>query len=199
MTLQIDQSEAIRSIEAGTYPEMVAPAVSLYRRLEYERHRFDRVVSLAGALVLDVGGYDGCYRSVMYALGAERLVTIDRSEKVIDKGVEEGIIPRDDGFKGSLEDWLATNPPHADVAYVLNMMPGASRDVGFVRALSRVIKPGGILVTSFREPISAVSFSSLVESQATGFTKLHPSRPGQSAPPLDGMRNKFLYFWQKEE
>ncbi len=197
---QLSEVAAHDVVRSGTYAEMAAPAVSLYDRLVYETTHAGEPVDFTGQLGLEVGGYDGPYRSVIGALGLERVVTIEPIAKALKKGRDSGIIPEEDAFEGTLQEWVAAGSPPADFAGVFNMMPALGGDRDFLRALSAAVKVGGLVATTFREPITAFDFSDLVRrTPSSGLRMLFDGLPRHNAPPLDGMRSRFLYLWRREE
>jgi hypothetical protein len=193
--------DAAAAIKLGTYPEMAQLAVSLYERLRYEQAHVGEPVEFAGDVGLDVGGYDGPYRSVIGALGLKRVVTVEPLVEAGQAGVAEGIIPPDDLFVGTLQGWLKAGNHPADSAFAFNVMPSLPNDASFVRAMAAAVKVGGIVVTTFREPATSHQFAEAFRrSPALGIRMLYdPSVPRLDLPQFAGVRNKFLYLWRREQ
>ncbi|HEX7963477.1 MAG TPA: hypothetical protein VF466_02700 [Candidatus Saccharimonadales bacterium] len=187
------------SVGAGTYPEMALSATRLYDRLRYEAAHAGEPVDFAAAgdVGLDVGSYDGAYRSVIGALGLRRVVSIEPMADILYDGIKAGMVPDGDAFGGTLQAWVEQAREPAGAVFIFNMMPSLPNDPTFVRAVAEATAPGGIVAATFREPITCTQFATA--APRVGLRMLYgPVAARFDAPPLElTARNKFLHLYRR--
>jgi hypothetical protein len=144
-----------------------------------------------GAVGLDVGGRDGNMVPVIRALGIGRVILVDPHTASVEQAIGSGAVHPEDAYSQKLETYADTVTEPADAAFVFNMQPRLASDSGFIRALGAVIKPQGIVVTSFMEPITGSQFSTNAHKQDQ-ITRV-ATIPGSS---VTGP-HAYMHLWQR--
>lgn len=196
MTLSPDLAQ---TVGAGTYPEMALSATRLYDRLRYEAAHAGEPVDFAAAgdLGLDVGSYDGAYRSVIGALGLRRVVSVEPLADALFDGIRSGMVPEGDAFGDTLQAWVEQAREPAGATFVFNMMRSLPNDPTFMHALADATAAGGIVAVTFRESITCTQFA--FAAPRVGLRMLYgPTIPRPDAPPPELMRNKFLHLYRRD-
>jgi hypothetical protein len=187
------------AIIAGTYPEMGASAIQLHDAIRTQQAQRSGEVDFAAPGGLDIGGYDGAYRSVLGALGVERVITIEPRWDVLDRGVQTGVIPEHDAFHGTLQEWVEAGGEPVQIAVVFNMMPSLPARPDFLRALSAATTSGGLVVTTFREPESMLQFTAAAARDTSlGLQVLRAPNTQRIGASTMNVRNKFLQFHRRQ-
>jgi hypothetical protein len=187
------------AIATGTYAEMGASAIELYDSIRAQQALHNGEADLAAPVGLDIGGYDGAYRSVLGALGVERVITIEPRWDVLDKGVQAGIIPQEDAFHGTLQEWVEAGNKPVQTAAVFNMMRPLPARPDFLQALSAATVSGGFVVTTFREPISMLQFmTATARDKSLGLRVLHAPGTQRIGTSTLNIRNKFLQLHRRQ-
>jgi 2-polyprenyl-3-methyl-5-hydroxy-6-metoxy-1,4-benzoquinol methylase len=141
--------------EVGIYED----AVNLYGKIKARVDEFDESIDF-GKTGLDIGARDGRKTQVIRELGIEKLVAIDPSAEELQKGIDHGLLRPDEIFPDTLEKYVAQGHPQVDSVFVFNVNPDLPRSQKFIDALMRVVKPGGLVVTSFIEEETSKRFVS---------------------------------------
>jgi hypothetical protein len=194
-------------IRAGTFPDMGDAAISLYDRLTYEASIADEAVDFSGQLGLDVGGYDGCYRSLIGALGLRRVITVEPNPPHDPPVTARPSVPHTRGglYIGTVQHWVDHTERPADSVFVFNMAPSASRDQTFLRALSAATRMRGLLAVTFREAGTCQMFLDGVRRNPTlGFRQVYSREEvdRSNAPPGPprgpSVRDQYLALFRRE-
>ncbi|HYH74347.1 MAG TPA: hypothetical protein VD735_00140 [Candidatus Saccharimonadales bacterium] len=170
-------------------PETQVENLTLRQRITAAAEPFDHAFSGYG---LDIGGRDGTMVPVIRALGIDRVGIVDPDAAALDKAIASGLISHSDAYGQYLTDYVAEGHDQADTAFVFNMQPRLASDIGFLRALGSVVRPQGLVVASFMEPITAHQFSSNIRRQGQ-LTRM------ASAPPAESVRqpHAFIHLWRR--
>jgi hypothetical protein len=187
------------AIAAGTYAEMGASAIELYGAIRAQQALHSGEADLAAPVGLDIGGYDGAYRPVLGALGVERVITIEPRWDVLDKGVQAGIIPQEDAFHGTLQEWVEAGNKPVPTAAVFNMLGALPMRPDFLQALSAATVSGGLVVTTFREPGTMLQFmTATTRDKSLGLHALHAPGTQRIGTSTLNIRNKFLQLHRRQ-
>jgi hypothetical protein len=191
-------------IRTGTFADMGDAAVQLYDRLVFEASVSGEEVDFSGRLGLDVGGKDGCYRSVIGALGLHRVLTVE-PQPAAQVEHNAGFMPTRGGlFQGTIQRWAEVSETPADSVFVFNMALEASRDQTFLRALSHATRMRGLLAVTFREAVTCQTFMNGIRRNPTlGFRHIYDHDADRSgAPPAPkrgiSVRDQYLALFRRE-
>lgn len=191
---------AHEGIRAGTYPALASSAITLYDSIQFAAAHVGEPVDFAGKQGLDVGSYDGPYRQVIGALELKRVVSIEPNCTSLHRGIAAGVIPKEDAYNGTLQQWVADGHDPAHGVFVFNMAPSLPNRPDFLRALSAATALGGLMVATFREAAESLQFVTAVRATpALGFRQLNNHRTsGRGVLAPDMARNRFLHLWRRE-
>lgn len=146
------------SIIDSTYPEFGRLASDLYLRIKEKVETATEPVDF-GNTALDIGSRDGRYVPVIRQLGLKVITAIDPSVQELQKGIDHGLIREEEVFRGTLQAYAEQATSQVDSAFVLNLNPDLPGNPQFIDALLQVVKPGGVVVTSFAERETAFKFT----------------------------------------
>lgn len=147
-------------------------------------------------LALDIGDRSGVYVPVIDRLGYGSVHVIDPDVRDLSPFIGEGVL--EGVFAQTLEEYVAAGHDCANAAFVMNIQPRLSKDVPFVGALIDSVVERGYLVVSMREPITSLSFRTIVErhypGQASRVEMPLPDRARQSSHIAP---NNYIQVWRR--
>lgn len=189
-------------ISNSTYPEFIRLAEDLHSRIK-ERVDFSVEPIDFGSTALDVGSRDCRYVSVIRKLGPKSITVIDPSIKELQKGIDAGFVNKEEVFSGTLEEYVKQTTSQVDSVFIFNVNPNLSNSPEFGNAISRIVKPGGIVVVAFAEKGTASKLVSIIfgEGKLKSIWK-KPRKENESIRIKDDHEdgvNRFLSIGRKTE
>jgi len=175
-------------------PEIEVPA-ELYGRLRLTAEELGGADF--GRSALDVGGWNGLNVPVIRALGPTEVTVIDPASDQLHAAVERGIVGPDEAFDGTLQHYARQCAAPVDTAFVFNLMPRLSDNPEFLAALVGVVRSGGWIVLSAREPATALQFHDAMKRRHGEHVDLAGvARPARRVPARPTGPHGYIQFWR---